>query len=163
MENTDRAHIIFSPGILKFVVLSRQADISHHWMLSMWQFDWATCGGRRDDGGPQSLWWDLPVSQRDGVSRVLGGAAVGHHMLRQLRAGHADGVPVHHSGGMDWHALLGEYSQHFQPCQCNPSILNVAMSILNSENNERFIHDWSLWTLKYVLHREKKHFRLNYL
>ena len=60
------------------------------------------------DGGPQSLWWDIHVSEWYGVPGVLGGTTVGDHLLRQLRPGHADRLPVHHAGGLDWHALLGE-------------------------------------------------------
>ena len=52
----------------------------------------------------------LHLPQRHGVSRVLGGAAVGHHLLRQLRPGHAHSLPVHHARGMDRHALLGTWT-----------------------------------------------------
>ena len=68
----------------------------------------SACCYRWDDGGAQSLRRDIPVSEWYRVSRVLGGPTVGHHLLRQLRPGHADGLPVHHSGGLDGHALLGK-------------------------------------------------------
>ena len=52
----------------------------------------------------------LHLPERHGVSRVLGGAAVGHHLLRQLRPGHAHSLPVHHARGVDRHALLGTWT-----------------------------------------------------
>ena len=62
---------------------------------------------RGDAGGANTLRGLLRVSQRHRVWLLLGGASVRHHKLRQHRPGHADCLPVHHSRGLDWHALLG--------------------------------------------------------
>ena len=47
------------------------------------------------------------MSEWNRLQGVLGWAPVWDYKLRQYRPVHVDGLPVHHSGGLDGHALLG--------------------------------------------------------
>ena len=83
--------------------LRRIAEILHlAWDVMMLFCRW-------HDGGPQPLWGDFHLPERNGVPGVLGGTTVGNHVLRQLWSGHADSLPVHHTRGLDRYALLGEW------------------------------------------------------
>ena len=39
---------------------------------------------------------------------LLSGTKLWDHLLRQHLVRHVDGLPVHHDGGVDQHAVLGE-------------------------------------------------------
>ena len=118
------------------------------------------CCCRWDDGGPQPVWWELPMSQWHRVSRVLGGTTVGNHLLRQLRPGHVDRVPVHHAGGLDRYALLGESKSSSDAILCRTFYLtentriNIFISletlgflnIFGWINPERIVEKSSSWS-----------------
>ena len=78
-----------------------------HLVSSIMIMHWHLC--RRDAGGAHPVWRVLRVSRGHCVWPLLGGAAVWHHQLWQHWPVHVDSLPVHHSRGMDRHALLGSW------------------------------------------------------
>lgn len=72
-------------------------------------------------GGTSSVrnlraWAPVP-HQWHWVPRRLARTQRWHHQLRQLPVCHADSVSVHHHGGLDWRAVLGELPPAPSPVQ----------------------------------------------
>lgn len=102
--------VIFLSNILFSFSAHRYPLLPSFRLLFPW---WWRCSGRR--GSFPLCFGDRPwatVSERDRVQTRVGWAQARHHQLRQLRLRHADGVPVHHHGGLDGRAVLGTQTGH---------------------------------------------------
>ena len=140
-------------GILKHVLISFGRRIHIHILLSWFlngvpspnSADW-NISLRWHDGRSNTMRRYLPLPERNRVSRGVGRSSVGHHLLWQLRTGHAHCLPVYHPRGLDRYALLGGYST--QPSTCSFCLDWKYLQIHDSQGNTwQFIYFVSMVVL----------------